>query len=61
MKLLKDKNMQWWEIGLIKVAVFLISIAIGAHWATFFKPHALVLGIAGIVVGLASLYLWLKD
>ncbi len=60
MKFFASKTLQWWEVGLIKLAVLLIALAIGSHWAKLFSPHARVLGIVGILTGIYCLYRWLK-
>jgi len=61
MKLFKNKSMQWWDIGIIKLAVACIGVAIGAHWYPIFFTHAKMILIVGLVIGLYSLYRWLQD
>jgi len=60
MKIFKDTIMSTWDIGLIKLAVGCMGIAIGATWADIFAPYAMILFIVGILAGLYALYSWTK-
>lgn len=60
MKIFKTSLMNTWDIGVIKLAVLLIGVAIGATWAPVFAPYALALFIIGVLIGLYALYAWMK-
>ena len=60
MKLLKNTLMSTWDIGLIKLAVVCIGIAIGATWSNLFAPYTTLLFVVGILAGLYAGYVWMK-
>ncbi len=60
MDFFKAKTMQWWEIVLVKIAVFCLGVAAGAYWANIFSPYVLVLAIVGLVLGLFMFFSWFK-
>ncbi len=60
MKLFKTALMSTWDIGVLKLAVLCIGLAIGAKWATVFAPYTTALFIIGVLIGLYSLYTWAK-
>jgi hypothetical protein len=61
MKLFKSKTLQWWNLGIIKFAVACLGVAVGAHWQRIFRFHVHLLIILGLIAGLYSLYIWIKD
>jgi hypothetical protein len=52
--------MKWWEIGIIKIALLSVGIAIGANWPEIFARYAWGLFIFGVALGLYDFYLWAK-
>jgi len=60
MKIFKDTMMSTWDIGLIKLAVGCIGIAIGATWPAIFAPHVTTLLVVGLLAGLYAGYAWLQ-
>ena len=60
MDIFKARTMQWWEIALVKGAVFFVGVAVGAYWADIFVPYALILVIIGLVLGLFMLFSWFR-
>lgn len=52
---------EWWQVGLLKLALLLIGIAIGATWPTIFVSYAVVFVIVGVVLGLYLGYIWIKQ
>lgn len=53
MKVLKGYTYTWWQIGIFKLALLAIGIAIGAHWHDFFLTHITTVLIVAV---LASVY-----
>lgn len=53
---LRDYTLAWWQIGLLKLAMLCIGIAIGAHWQQFFAPYAIYLFGVGLILGLYIAY-----
>jgi len=60
MKLFKTILMNWREIGLIKFTMLFVGIAIGSTWSSVFASYALIIFTIAIVMGLYSLFSWLK-
>jgi hypothetical protein len=60
MKLFKNVSMSIWDIGLVKFAISCMALGIGSTWPNIFAPYATPLFIVGILVGLFSLYSWIK-
>jgi len=61
MKLFKSKTMGVWDIGIIKFTMLLIGIAIGSNWSYIFAPYALKIFAIALLIGLFSLFSWLKE
>ncbi|MDB5195501.1 MAG: hypothetical protein JWO84_685 [Parcubacteria group bacterium] len=60
MNILRSGSLTWWQISILKVAVLLIGIAIGANWPLFFAPYTLKLVLVGIVLGIYVACIWFK-
>lgn len=56
MKIFRDYTLGWWQVALLKFALFFVGIAIGAYWAEVFNPFVLHLLIAGLAIGLYIKY-----
>jgi len=52
MDIFKNYTFSWWQIGLLKLALFSFGLAIGAFWHEVFSPHITVLIILGIVLAI---------
>jgi len=60
MKIFKNTMMSTWDIGIVKIAVGCMALAIGATWPDIFAPYAKILFAVGVAAGLYALYVWLK-
>lgn len=60
MNLFKSRTVQWWEVGLIKLSVMCVGIAVGATWPEVFAAHIGLLVVVAVVVGLYMAYRWYK-
>ncbi len=52
MKLLKNYNFKWWEVGMLKVTLLAVGVVIGAWWSDFFINYLemlILLAAAGMV------------
>lgn len=58
MKMFKAATYSWWQIGLLKLALLCIGIAIGAYWPAIFLPYIAVLVAIGIVLGIYLAVVW---
>lgn len=52
--------MSTWDIGIIKIAVACMAIAIGATWPEVLVPYVKAFVIVGILSGAYALSVWIK-
>lgn len=52
----KSYTFAWWQIGIFKLALLAIGVAIGAYWHDFFRAHLISLIIVAVI---ASVYIML--
>jgi len=50
----KSYTFTWWQIGIFKLALLAIGVAIGSYWSEFFKNYLVLLIIIAVI---ASLYI----
>lgn len=60
MNIFKSTTFNWKQLGLLKWAVLLIGIAIGAAWSDIFSPYILVLIILGLILSIPPARVWLR-
>jgi hypothetical protein len=48
----KIRTFKWWQIGLLKLALLAIGVAIGAYWPEVFSPYIIGLLVVGIALGI---------
>ena len=48
-------------MGLLKLSLFAVGIAVGSYWSAIFMPYAAILALVGIVVGLWLATIWYKQ
>ena len=56
----KRVELNWWEVGVVKAAVFCLALAIGATWPVAFAPHAPALVALGLAFGMWALAIWMR-
>ena len=61
MHIFKNGSYSWWQVGILKLSLLSIGIAIGAYWQEIFLPYVTWLAIAGVVLGLYAAYAWIKQ
>ena len=61
MKLFKSYAFTWWQIGIFKLALLAIGIAIGAYWHDFFGANLTALIIVAVIASAYILYVSLKQ
>jgi uncharacterized membrane protein YgaE (UPF0421/DUF939 family) len=60
MNLFSSRSLKWWQVGILKIAVLLIGIAIGAHWPLFFQPYTLKLVLVAAVLAIYLAFVCFK-
>lgn len=60
MKIFKTVSMSTYDIGVIKLAIGFIALAVGATWPEVFAPYSKFLFVVGLGAGLYALYMWAK-
>lgn len=61
MNIFSSTTFTWWQLGLLKWAVFLIGIAIGASWPEIFAHYAIVLLVIGLLISVYLFYAWSRQ
>ena len=51
MDIFRNYTFTWWQVGLLKLALFSLGIAIGSYCQATFLPYATVLAILGLGLG----------
>ncbi len=53
--------MTWWQVSLLKWAVFLIGIAVGATWPELFAKYTVIFIVIGLVLSLYLFKVWVSN
>ncbi|HEX5774707.1 MAG TPA: hypothetical protein VFY28_01960 [Candidatus Paceibacterota bacterium] len=61
MNILTRGSYTWWQIGLLKLALLSIGIAIGANWPETFLPLTSILIVITVVLGLYLAVAWFRS
>lgn len=57
----KSYTFTWWQIGIFKLALLSIGVAIGAYWYEFFKNYLVPLIIIAVITGVYMIFTSLKQ
>ena len=60
MDIFKSGTLTWWQVGIFKLALLLIGVAIGATLHAFFIPYAPQLFTAGVLLSFYIAYVWFR-
>jgi hypothetical protein len=52
MDIFRNYTFTWWQVGLLKLALLSLGIAIGSYCQETFVPYATALAVLGILLGL---------
>lgn len=61
MNIFKPVTLTWWQVGLLKWAVFLIGIAVGATWPEIFSKYTIPFVVIGLVLSLYLFKVWISN
>jgi hypothetical protein len=61
MNIFKSLTLTWWQVGMLKWAVFLIGIAVGATWPELLAKYTTFFLTVGIVISLYLTKVWLNN
>ncbi|MBU1293052.1 hypothetical protein KJ819_03250 [Patescibacteria group bacterium] len=61
MNIFKNHTYSWWQIGIFKLSLLAIGVAIGAYWQGLFLPHLALLVSVGVVFALYIIYISLRQ
>lgn len=61
MKILKNYTFTWWQMGVFKLCLLSIGIAIGAYWQEFFSSYVTILFVFGLILGLYIGFVGFKE
>jgi len=57
----KSYTFTWWQIGIFKLALLSIGVAIGAYWSEFFKNYLVPLIIIAVIASIYIMFVSLKQ
>jgi fatty acid desaturase len=57
----RDYKFKWWEVGILKFALLLFGIAIGAYWSEVFTDWLVLIFVAAFALGIYSSYIAFKQ
>lgn len=60
MDIFKSTQFTWWQLGLLKWAVFCIGIAVGATWPEIFADYTTLLLIVGLALSAYLGMVWFR-
>lgn len=61
MNIFKDVIFSWWQVGMLKLSLFVIGLAAGAYYAEVILPYVWHLLIVGVVLGLYLTVVWCRQ
>jgi len=57
----KSYTLTWWQIGIFKLALLAIGVAIGVHWHNILAGSLVVLIVIAVVASGYTMYVVLKQ
>jgi hypothetical protein len=61
MNIFKPTTFTWWQIGLLKWAVLLIGVAIGATWSDILTAYVPLMLAVGLLLSVYLLVVWSRN
>jgi len=61
MDLFKNYTFTWWQIGIFKLALLSLGVAIGAYWSEFWSSYLIALIVIAVVASAYIMYTSLKQ
>ncbi len=61
MQLFQSYTFTWWQIGIFKLALLSIGVAIGAYWNEFFISYLIALIVIAVITSAYITYISLKQ
>ena len=61
MNIFKSTTLTWWQVGMLKWAVFLIGIVVGATWPEIFAKYSVVFLVIGLLLSAYLTKVWLSN
>lgn len=61
MNLFENYTLTWWQIGIFKLALLSIGVAIGAYWSEFWIKYVMALMVVAVVASAYILFVSLSQ
>ena len=61
MNIFKNYTFSWWQVGLLKLALFSFGLVVGAYWHEVFSQYITVLIILGVALAIYIGFISLKQ
>ncbi|MFA6257875.1 MAG: hypothetical protein WC671_02600 [Candidatus Paceibacterota bacterium] len=52
MNIFKNYTYSWWQVGLLKLALFSFGLAVGAYWHEVFSQYITLLIVLGVILAI---------
>ena len=56
MKIFGTYKLEWWQIGAIKISLFLFGIVVGAYWYAVWMPYLTIILVIAAILALYLLF-----
>lgn len=61
MQLFKSYTFTWWQMGIFKLALLSMGVAIGAYWNELFRGYSIALIVIALIMSAYIAYISLKQ
>lgn len=61
MNIFKTFSLKWWQVGIFKLSLLAVGIAIGAYWSDIFLPFVIALAVVGVSAGAYVWFVWSQE
>lgn len=61
MKIFKPYTLNWWQLGILKVALLSMGAIMGAYWHEFFNDNVFAIIIITVIATSYSMYIYFKN
>lgn len=61
MNIFKKTTLTWWQVSLLKWAVFLIGVAVGATWPELFAKYTTAFVCIGLLISIYLFKIWISN
>jgi hypothetical protein len=60
MHFFKSRSLEWWQLGILKLALISFGVAVGARWPEAFSSYVGFLFAGALVLGAYIAFVWFR-